>query len=258
MKQLYVLLAAAWLTGLLGGPGAAAVRAADLTIRVEPESRVAWIGIVRRFNDDGSLARPVDPKAKFEAPYCDRTARRATASFDRLPPGIYDAIVFLKDGTRIEGYHWPIFNEFEDPEDPVFQSPPPDEVAEIVREKILGKRYYENKVTPLDMAGDEERVRVLMQLLRDRKTSYDGQYGAPVATLRYEIWQFTNYYGGWLRDKKSKVLHRILDAKERLRKKTWVWDRKLGGFAVGKNSRGITLRYRIPGDLSKLPGLHPY
>ncbi len=237
---------------------ATAVRAGDLRVEVTPESKVAWVGVVRRFNPDGTLARPVNPKAKFESPYCDAKIAGGRGTLTNLKPGIYDAIVLLKTGERIEGYHWPVFNEFEDPNDPAFQSAPPDDVAETIREKIAGTRYYENKVTPLDMAGNEEKVRVLMQLLRDRKTSYDGVYGAPVATLRYEIWQFTNYYGGWERDKTSRVLHRILEARDSLRKKTWVWDRKLGGIQVGRAGPAATLRYQIPEDLKTLPGLHPY
>jgi len=235
-----------------------ASQAGELTISVAPDSRVASIGVVRRFDENGTLARPVNPKAKFEAPYYDQVISRGSAHFQNLLPGTYDAIVFLKDGTRLEGYHWPIFNEFDDPDDPAFATPPPDEVVQFLKDKIAGTRYYENKVTPLVFAGDEKHVRVLMQLLRDRKTSYDKKFGAPVATLRYEVWQFTNQYGGWVRDKHSKVLHRLLDSVANMRTKTWLWDRKLGGWKVTPDRAAMTVSYEIPADLTALPGLKPY
>jgi hypothetical protein len=227
----------------------------ELRISIEPGSRVASIGVVRRFNDDGTLARKVDPRAKFESPFCDRQSKGASARFTGLKPGNYDVIVFLKDGTRIEGFHWPIFNEFDDPDDPAFKSPPAGDVQKLIREKIAAARYYENKVAPLAMAGNKEKVRVLMQLLRDEKTSFDKQFGAPVATLRYEVWQFTNHLGGWTRDRHSKVLHRILDARAKVRKRTWLWDRKLGGLRLTRERSSVKLEYRIPENTKSLPGL---
>lgn len=232
--------------------------AGELTVTIEPADRVARVGVVRRFNFDGTLARKVDPKAKFESPYYDGSADGHEARFRDLQPGVYDVIVFLKDGTRLEGYHWPLFNEFDDPNDPAFKTPPPEEVEELIREKIAGTTYHENKVTPLAAAGSDKQVRILMQLLRDRATSYDGEFGAPVATLRYEIWQYTNNYGGWTRDRHSKVLHRILDAKSNVRKHTWLWDPKLGGMRVSRTDTGKRLSYQIPRNLKPLPGLHPY
>lgn len=232
--------------------------AGELIVSIEPGEQVARVGIARRFHPDGTLARKVDPKAKFESPYTDRESAGNSARFEKLPAGTYDVIIFLKNGTRLEGYHWPIFNEFDDPEDPVFDTPPPKEIEEYLREKIAATSYYENKVTPLAFAGGEDQVRVLMQLLRDDKTSFDQQFGAPVATLRYEIWQFNNNFGGWTRDKHSKVLHRILDAKSNVRKKEWLWVRELGGHTLREDDSSIQLKYRLPKQTKTLPGLHPY
>lgn len=233
-----------------------AAPAGELVVKVQPAEKVEWIGVVRRFNQDGTLARPVDPKARLDAPHCDARSAGASATFRDLPAGTYDVIVFLKDGTRLEGYHWPIFNEFDDPHDPAFASPPPDDVAALIREKISETRYYENRVSVLAMAGDEQQVRVLMQLLRDRATSFDAQFGAPVATLRYEVWQFSNNFGGWTRDRHSKVLHRVLDAKSRVLKQTWLWDPSLGGVEVSRAGTA-TLEYAVPSlpNLQKRPGL---
>ncbi len=241
---------------LMMSPGR--LSAGELAVTIEPAERVARVAVVRRFNLDGTPARKVDPKAKFESPHCDGSTNGHEARFRDLQPGVYDVIVFLKDGTRLEGYHWPPFGEFDDPDLPAFKTPPPEDVAELIREKIAGTRYHENKVTPLALAGSEKQVRVLMQLLRDRKTSFDAEFGAPVATLRYEIWQYTNHFGGWTRDRHSKVLHRILDAKSNVRKRTWLWDPQLGGLRVSRTNAGQKLTYRIPRNLKSLPGLHPY
>lgn len=229
------------------------VTAGDLVVSVTPADRVARLGVARRFDDDGALVRPVDPRARFDAPYLDFVTESSPARFENLPAGTWDVILFLDDGTRLEGYHWPMFNEFEDPDDPAFQHPPSDEVAEIIREQIAQNRYYENKVTPLALAGDDEHVRVLMQLLRDDKTSFDAQFGSPVATLRYEVWQFTNNFGGWTRDKGARVLHRILEARDRMHTRTWLWEEKLGGIRIADDGESVRLEYEL--DEKLLEGL---
>jgi hypothetical protein len=239
-----------WLANLVAG---GSVTAGDLVVSVTPANRVARLGVVRRFDDEGALVRPVDPKAQFDAPYLDFVSESSPARFENLPAGIYDIIMFLDHGTRLEGFHWPMFGEFEDPEEPAFQHPPSDEVGEIIREQIAQNRYYENKVTPLALAGDDEHVRVLMQLLRDEKTSFDAQFGAPVDTLRYEVWQFTNHFGGWTRDKGAKVLHRILDARDRMNTRTWLWDRALGGIRITDDGDPVRLAYEL--DETTLKGL---
>ena len=43
---------------------------------------------------------------------------------------------------------------------------------------IAKSRHYENKVSPLFLAGDDKQVRILMQLVRDQPTSFDGDYGS--------------------------------------------------------------------------------
>jgi hypothetical protein len=239
--------------GILGG--IRSLPAGDLVVEIKPGERVARIGVVRRFDSEGGLVRPVDPKAKYDAPYLDAVSTDKPAHFTGLQPGVYDVVLFLNDGTRIEGYHWPSFGEFEAPDDPAFRAAPPEEVATTIRKQISQTRLYENKVTPLAIVGDDVHVRVLMQLLRDDPTSFDAEFGAPVATLRYEVWQYTNQFGAWTRDKQSKVLHRILEAKSALHKHTWLWEVELGGVRVSADTRPGRVEYRLPDDLRTLPGL---
>ena len=75
----------------------------------------------------------------------------------------------------------------------------------------------------------------------------------------------TQYYGGrrrccrvrhgWTRDKQSKVLHRILEARAKQQQRTWLWDAKLGGMKVTDSADAMRIEYQLPDDLQKLPGL---
>jgi hypothetical protein len=237
--------------------GSAWLSAGELSVTIEPADRVASVGVVRRFAGDGTLVRPVDPKAQFEAPHRDAVTERVPATFSDLKPGTYDLIIFLKDGTRLEGFHVPVFDELEEAGGDSFSRPASEEVQAEIRRQIKAGRYYENKVTPLFLRGDDEHVRVLMQLLRDEPTSLDAEFGTPVATVRYELWQFTNRFGTWSRDRKSKVLHRVLESKDRLRKRRWLWASELGGIRITDEKLRQKATYRLPDRLSDLPGLQP-
>ncbi|MGM0489240.1 MAG: hypothetical protein ACQESR_21075 [Planctomycetota bacterium] len=236
-------LLALWLgTHLLAAPD---VRAGALTVVLKNSKDVARVGVVNRWDRDGNPRAPVDPKAKISAPRFTATATRAGPGrwvFSDLPPATYDLIILLRDRVRIEGFHYPPvleFDEFLEHEGNV----PPD-VRETIESDIAQSRHYENKVTPLYMSGNEKRVRVLVQLLRDKPTSYDGQYGEQVATLRHEVWQFTNNYGGWAKEKRTRVLDRVLMGKAQLRQWTWVWTPRLGGVDVGEDK--AVVKYTIP------------
>ena len=234
----------------------AAVSAGELSVTIEPASRVASIGVVCRFAADGTLVRPVDPKAQFEAPYRDGISTSVPATFSSLKNGTYDLIIFLKDGTRLEGFHIPPFDELDEVGDVKFSDPPPQEVQDQIVKLIKNSKYYENKVTPLFLRGQDEHVRVLMQLLRDEATSFDAEYGAPVATVRYELWQFTNRFGTWSRDRKSKVLHRVLESKDKLTKRRWLWASELGGFTITDETPQQKVIYQVPEHQEDLPGLN--
>jgi hypothetical protein len=75
--------------------------------------------------------------------------------------------------------------------------------------------------------------------------------------MRHEVWQYDWKYGGWVKNKRTRVLDRILMQVSGLRQWTWVWDPKLGGIEVKKDP--ITIEYDLPqpGD-KRLKGLYPY
>ncbi len=217
------------------------------------------VGALERWDQDGNPRRMVDPKARIDAPAIDHAARQLTAGtwvFADLPAGRYDLVILAEPNVRIEGFHYPPVLEF----DPILVqgTPPASSIQKVIVEQIAAERHYENKVSPLYLAGDERQVRVLVQLLRDKPTSFDGQLGQQAATLRHEVWQFTNRYGGWSKEKRTRVFDRILMPLADLRKWTWVWDARLGGIEVNDGDRVVEYSMPARRDEASTRGLRPY
>jgi hypothetical protein len=238
------------------------VFAAELTVELSNSNNVIFVGAIQRWDQDGNHRNPPDPKAKIDAPAVDATAEKTGDdkwSFKNLPAGKYDLIVLAKERVRIEGFQYVPVKEF----DPFF---PPDaavdqETRDFIIDDIIKSPHYENKVAPLYLGGDEKTMRVLVMLIRDKPTSYEGE-SPGAATIRHEIWQYSRNYGAWQKEKRTKVMDRILMPRDQLRKWTWLWENKLGGIEV--KDRGVTIKYELP-DLSstpnatpKLKGLYPY
>lgn len=221
-----------------------ALQAGELRLRLENSDAVNFVGAFRRWDADGNPLKPVNPKAKIDVPEVDAQATSQDAGvwhFKQLEPGRYDLVLLLRDRVRVEGFHYPPIAEF-DPTLPGQSPAPPAEIADWIRKDIAAARHYENKVTPLAMTGDRKQVRILMQLLRDDATSFDADFGAPVATLRHEFWQYTNRGGGWVKDRKTKVIDRLIGAKSDVTRWTWTWLPELGGIEIesGNQSRELT------------------
>ncbi len=218
----------------------------DLQLRLTNAERVTFVGAFRRWDADGNPRQQVNSKAKIETPAVDAQAESnedGLWTFRKLSPGRYDLVLLAKDRVRIEGFHYPPIAEF----DSALASnapAPPDEVRDWIRKDIANVRHYENKVMPLFMIGDRKQVRVFMQLLRDDPTSFDADFGAPVATLRHEVWQYTNRAGGWVKERKTKVVDRVLSATSELRRWTWVWIPELGGIEIADSP--IRIAYPLP------------
>jgi hypothetical protein len=233
---------------LLCGWGGATADAGDLTVSLSGPDSVTLVGAVRRWDGDGNPRVPIDPKAKIDSPRVDATAVRGGGGrwvFRDLPAGRYDLVVIRSDRVRVEGFHYPPNQEFEPFWAP--DRPPPDEATRrIVIKDIASSRHYENKVSPLFLAANEpgNEVRVLVQLVRDLPTSFDADYGKPVATARHEVWRYANRYGGWVKDRSTRVLERVLMARTEFEQWTWVWEPKLGGIVVGATP--VRVRLTLP------------
>jgi hypothetical protein len=128
-----------------------------------------------------------------------------------------------------------------------------EETRSAIDADIRKSEHYENRVEPLYMGavpGEKKVVRVLVQLIRDKPTSYTPGAG----TMRHEIWQYTWNYGAWVKERRTRLLDRHLLQVSELRQWTWLWDPKLGGIEVKKAP--LTVRYELPRE-PKLRGLVP-
>lgn len=227
-----------------------------VTITGAPET-ISVVGAVQRWDRDGNPVRPVDPEAQIEAPYLDAAAESAGQGrwvFSNLDPGMYDLILLAGEKTRIDGFNFPPVLEF----DPFFagDSSIAEEHRQWIEEDIAASRHYENKVEPLYFGGDEKTARILVMLIRDKPTSYEGEFPG-AATIRHEIWQYDWAYGGWKKNRRTRVIDRCILHRDELRRWTWLWDPRLGGIHV--KSEPVTVEYHWP-DVSarELEGLSPY
>jgi hypothetical protein len=231
-----------WLLALvLLLPGQAA--AGELTVSLPGAKGVILVGAFARWDQDGNPRKPVDAKAKIDAPQVTAQARPKGSLwvFPNLPPGRYDLVILAKNRVRVEGFHYPPVAEF----DPFLpgEAKAPEEAAEAILKDLRQSQHYENKVASLYLGGDDKQVRVFMQLVRDKETSYDADFGAPVATVRHEVWQYTYKRGVWSKERRTKILDRILLARSEFRQWTWVWEPSLGGIEVGKKPASVTFRW---------------
>jgi hypothetical protein len=252
-RSAFVLL----LTVLVAALGGIVAHAAQVTVELSTTPEVKLVGAVNRWDSDGNPRRPVDPKAQIDAPAVDAVATQAEGGrwvFADLPAGSYDLVIVASGRLRVEGWTYAPVLEF----DPFF--PPAATVDEEPRQTILEdirkSPHYENRVEPLALGGDKKVVRVLVMLVRDKPTSYETEMPG-AATIRHELWQYTNRYGTWAKEKRTRVLDRVLLPRDELRQWTWLWAPALGGLEV-KDSP-LTVSYRIPtGATKQLPGLYPH
>ena len=235
-----------------------AASAAELTVNLGNGQNVTFVGAIQRWDKDGNHRNLPDPKARIDAPAVDAAAEKTGGNkwvFKNLPAGKYDLVILAKDRVRIEGFQYPPVKEF-DPFIPT-DSAVEEETRDFVVDDINKSPYYENKVVPLYLNGDAKAVRVLVMLIRDKPTSYEREIPG-AATIRHEIWQYSWNYGAWQKEKRTKVMDRILMPRDQLRKWTWLWDAKLGGIEV--KDQPVSIEYELPKSASeqKLKGLYPY
>jgi len=248
-----ILLASALLTLVLVAAAQPAA-AAKLTLDLGNAQGIKLVGAFQRWDSDGNANKLVDKDQKIDAPQVQFTAQDAGHGkwvFADLPPASYDLVIML-DKLRIEGFSYPPVMEFD-----AFIAPtatPAEEARAYIDEDIKKSPQYENKMSCLYAGGDKKVTRALVQLLRDKPTSYTPGAG----TLRHEVWQYDWHYGGWQKNKRTKVIDRIIIQISELRQWTWVWEPKLGMIEVKK--RPMVIKYQVPTkpDPEKLKGLYPY
>ncbi len=234
-----IVVASTAFTGLAAAAG-------ELVVSLGKSAGVTMVGAIRRWDDGGKPRVPIDPKARIESPRVDAHAEQRDGGrwiFPDLANGTYDLLILASPRVRVEGFRYPPISEFDSFLAANAQSPDEETRATITKD-IAKARHYENKVSPLFLAGNDKQVRILLQLVRDQPTSFDSDAGAPVATVRHEIWQYTNNYGGWVKDRRTEVLDRVLLPRSEFQRWTWVWEPKLGGIEVGKNA--VSVSFELP------------
>lgn len=232
--------------------------AAELTVEMSNSQNVTFVGAIQRWDQDGNHRKLPDAKAKIDAPAVDATAEKTNGDrwvFKDISAGKYDLVILAKDRIRIEGFQYVPVKEF----DPFvsLDSVVDEETRDFIVDDIKKSPHYENKVEPLYLAGDKKAVRVLVMLIRDKPTSYEAE-SPGAATMRHEIWQYSWNYGSWQKEKRTKVIDRILMPRDQLRKWTWLWDPKLGGIEL--KDQPVGLKYELPKStpVEQLKGLYPY
>lgn len=263
--------------------------AGDLNVKLTgDDSDITLFGAIYRWDADGlpkkANGQPliVDTKAVITEPYVDARAVRQKPglwTFENLPPGVYDLII-IKAGKqqRFEGFRFaPVldFDPFLPPdarvlhdieEDGVVREKVEDkESCDYVVEQITTAPHYENKVVPVYLGGNYKRgqskpkfIRALVMLLRDETTTYEGDV-AGAATIRFEIWQFDDKTGTYVKNRKTHVLHRILTTRSDIRRWTWLWVPELGDITVPRSGTK-TVEWTVPNPQAspELKGLRPY
>jgi len=241
--------------------GPQAAYAAKVRVEIKSGQNVTFVGAFLRWDQDGNLRKKVNPKAKIDAPEVDYTAQKESSTqwvFKDLPAGKYDLVILAHERIRIEGFEFAPVLEF----DPFYPGTATveEEARESIADHIKKSPQYENKVEPLYLGqgkGENQPVRILMMLIRDKVTSYESDFPG-AATMRFEIWQYTWQYGGWAKDRRTRVMHRVILHRDQLRKWTWLWDPKLGAVEVKKAPLSMEYEMSRTSAEKKLKGLYPY
>lgn len=261
---------------VLSGGFSSIVDAADLTVKLTGETGgITLFGAVKRWDQDGNPLRKVDQNEKILEPFADAKANETSSGtwvFKNLPPGTYD-LVIVKGAKkiRLEGWRFsPVldFDPFLPPDakvrkiDDTGKKVEDHETLEWLENDIKNSKHYENKVVPLYFGAEEPKagekrakfVRMLVMLIRDLETTYE----AGAATMRFEIWQYDDKYGGYVKNRKTMVMHRGILQGGELRQWNWLWDPGLGNVKMEAKDR--TLEYAVPDPEKdkKLHGLRPY
>jgi hypothetical protein len=151
-------------------------------------------------------------------------------------PGTYDLHVELKgsprlgdapsDGRIIEGADLRGPERSEKPEP--LKTRDRDRITDVAKKM----RTWSDEKHVLAIEGAAGRAKALVKLVRTEPTSYDGEFGEPIAVVRWEIWNFRKYTGSWRREPKAKVLRRFLFPKRKLAELRWEFDPALGGVDI--------------------------
>lgn len=194
--------------------------------RISPAGTVLKISAIDRDVPVPAIAKEV-PVREYKGRLLEGGARYEI----ELPAGTYDLHVELEDGRIFEGADLRV--RAADAAPPLSER---DEKA--IRERVASMKLFENERHILAISGSGDRARILVRLVRTEPTSYDGEFGEPVAISRWEIWEFRKRTGSWVKEG-AKVLRRFLVPKRKLGELRWDFLPSLGGVDVAAGAQTI-------------------
>jgi hypothetical protein len=209
----WIVMIAFWL------PSAAFAAEVELTVQL-PE------GVVLKDATANSTETKLSTAGKFEA-----KAHRVTFE-NLLPDTPYDLTLTLSDGTILQGVN---MNWYGMDAAKAGAGPLDDDDRKVIGAIVNDPRAFENKRAILFTEGDNTRVTMLVELIRDK----DFHAGEGNIIWRVELWYFENQFGGWAKVvQQNKVLRR-----ERFKDQAAFdaavgkikWVRELGGVKLSKD-----------------------
>jgi hypothetical protein len=117
------------------------------------------------------------------------------------------------------------------------------------------KDFFENKVRGLYVEGNRKHCKALMERIRDKPFHADNGD----MTWRVEVWVFDNRTGAWVPRGRSgvDVIMRERMNREAFKKVLHVFDPKLGGIELKKDSDEATINYTVPEQITAEMGKVP-
>jgi len=165
-----------------------------------------------------------------------------------LLPGTYDLVLDIGEGV-IEGVTLKL--DLADQSD----EPLTDDDKHEVLDYIAKTEFYENKVRGLYVEGNGKHCKALMERIRDKPFHADNGD----ATWRADVWIFDNKTGAWVPrgiSGKDLVIRERLK-RELFQKELHVFDPKLGGIRLKKDSDEVTVNYTVPEKIGPEMGKVP-
>jgi hypothetical protein len=217
-----ILLLAACPLLVLAAPESHAAQAGRIQGRIVPAGAVKRVCAIDRNVKTPLIATEV-PLKEIEGALVDGGKRFRID----VTPGEYDLHFELHDGSMIEGADTRVEAEGE-------PRPLREKDISAITKRISTIRTFENEKTVLEIAGNRDLARAVVKLVRTNPTSYDGEFGEPIAVFRWEVWELRNRTGSWVRERTVRVLRRFLIAKRTMSDMKWEFRGALGGVSVGR------------------------
>jgi len=224
------------------------IDAATIKGKISPPGRCRAIRAVDRkmlksYDGKYSIGKAGEAEKKMEKHQANYDPATGEFTLSGLLPGTYDLVLDIGEGV-IEGVNLKL--DFTDQSDEPFTDDDKQEVLDYITKSQ--KDFYENKVRGLYVDGNGKHCKALMERIRDKTFHADNGD----ITWRAEVWIFDNKTGAWVPRGRSGV---DLVIRERLKRELFqkelhVFDPKLGGIKLKKDSDEVKIEYTIPDKIT--------